>query len=229
MGIKRSEVIKKLIELRYERNNVILERGKFKVRGETIDILPPYQDSAYRFTFFDEDLEDIVEINPINNHKIRNIERISILPATHYLSVLDKEEIFSKIEKELKQRIKYFESKNMLLEAQRIKQRTEYDMEMIGEIGYCKGIENYSRYLSGKSAGEMPDTLIDYFPDDFLLFIDESHITVPQLGGMYNGDHSRKKTLIENGFRLPSAFDNRPLKKKNFFKNRSSCIRISYS
>lgn len=227
VGIKRSEVIKKLIELRYERNNVILERGKFKVRGETIDILPPYQDSAYRFTFFDEDLEDIVEINPINNHKIRNIERISILPATHYLSVLDKEEIFSKIEKELKQRIKYFESKNMLLEAQRIKQRTEYDMEMIGEIGYCKGIENYSRYLSGKSAGEMPDTLIDYFPDDFLLFIDESHITVPQLGGMYNGDHSRKKTLIENGFRLPSAFDNRPLKKEEFFSKIGQVVYVS--
>lgn len=227
VGIKRSELIKKLIELRYERNNILLERGKFKVRGETIDILPPYQDSAYRFTFFDEDLEDISEINPINSHKIRSIERISILPATHYLSLLDKEEMFNEIAEELKERIKYFESKNMLLEAQRIKQRTEYDMEMIGEIGYCKGIENYSRYLSGKSIGEMPDTLIDYFPDDFLLFIDESHITVPQLGGMYNGDHSRKKTLIENGFRLPSAFDNRPLKKEEFFSKIGQVVYVS--
>lgn len=227
VGMNRNTLISRLIDLRYERNNVILERGKFKVKGEVIDILPPYQDTAYRFTFFDEDLESIAEINPINYRRIRSIKRITILPATHYLSIIDKEEIFLEIEKELKAQIKDFEKKGLLLEAQRIKQRTEYDMEMIKEIGYCKGIENYSRYLSGKSEGQTPDTLLDYFPNDFVIFIDESHVTVPQLGGMYNGDHSRKKTLIENGFRLPSAFDNRPLKKEEFYTKATQIVYVS--
>ncbi|MBE2989502.1 excinuclease ABC subunit UvrB [Sneathia sp. DSM 16631] len=227
VGIKRSDFIKRLIDLRYERNNVVLERGKFKVKGEVIDVLPPYQETAYRFTFFDEDLESISEINAISCKKIKNVKRITIMPATHYLSVLDKEDIFNEIKDELKDRVNFFEKENKILEAQRIKQRTEYDMEMIKEIGYCKGIENYSRYLSGKKQGEAPDTLLEYFPKDFLLFIDESHITVPQIGGMYNGDHARKQVLIENGFRLPSAFDNRPLKKEEFFDRIGQVVYVS--
>lgn len=227
VGIKRSDFIKRLIDLRYERNNVVLERGKFKVKGEVIDVLPPYQETAYRFTFFDEDLESISEINAISCKKIKSVKRITIMPATHYLSVLDKEDIFNEIKDELKDRVNFFEKENKILEAQRIKQRTEYDMEMIKEIGYCKGIENYSRYLSGKKQGEAPDTLLEYFPKDFLLFIDESHITVPQIGGMYNGDHARKKVLIENGFRLPSAFDNRPLKKEEFFDRIGQVVYVS--
>lgn len=227
VGIKRSDFIKRLIDLRYERNNVVLERGKFKVKGEVIDVLPPYQETAYRFTFFDEDLESISEINAISCKKIKSVKRITIMPATHYLSVLDKEDIFNEINDELKDRVNFFEKENKVLEAQRIKQRTEYDMEMIKEIGYCKGIENYSRYLSGKRQGEAPDTLLEYFPKDFLLFIDESHITVPQIGGMYNGDHARKQVLIENGFRLPSAFDNRPLKKEEFFDRIGQVVYVS--
>lgn len=227
VGIKRSDFIKRLIDLRYERNNVVLERGKFKVKGEVIDVLPPYQETAYRFTFFDEDLESISEINAISCKKIKSVKRITIMPATHYLSVLDKEDIFNEIKDELKDRVNFFEKENKILEAQRIKQRTEYDMEMIKEIGYCKGIENYSRYLSGKNQGEAPDTLLEYFPKDFLLFIDESHITVPQIGGMYNGDHARKQVLIENGFRLPSAFDNRPLKKEEFFDRIGQVVYVS--
>lgn len=227
VGIKRSDFIKRLIDLRYERNNVVLERGKFKVKGEVIDVLPPYQETAYRFTFFDEDLESISEINAISCKKIKSVKRITIMPATHYLSVLDKEDIFNEIKDELKDRVNFFEKENKVLEAQRIKQRTEYDMEIIKEIGYCKGIENYSRYLSGKNQGEAPDTLLEYFPKDFLLFIDESHITVPQIGGMYNGDHARKQVLIENGFRLPSAFDNRPLKKEEFFDRIGQVVYVS--
>lgn len=227
VGIKRSDFIKRLIDLRYERNNVVLERGKFKVKGEVIDVLPPYQETAYRFTFFDEDLESISEINAISCKEIKSVKRITIMPATHYLSVLDKEDIFNEIKDELKDRVNFFEKENKILEAQRIKQRTEYDMEMIKEIGYCKGIENYSRYLSGKKQGEAPDTLLEYFPKDFLLFIDESHITVPQIGGMYNGDHARKNVLIENGFRLPSAFDNRPLKKEEFFDRIGQVVYVS--
>ena len=227
VGIKRSDFIKRLIDLRYERNNVVLERGKFKVKGEVIDVLPPYQETAYRFTFFDEDLESISEINAISCKKIKSVKRITIMPATHYLSVLDKEDIFNEIKDELKDRVNFFEKENKVLESQRIKQRTEYDMEMIKEIGYCKGIENYSRYLSGKKQGEAPDTLLEYFPKDFLLFIDESHITVPQIGGMYNGDHARKQVLIENGFRLPSAFDNRPLKKEEFFDRIGQVVYVS--
>lgn len=227
VGIKRSDFIKRLIDLRYERNNVVLERGKFKVKGEVIDVLPPYQETAYRFTFFDEDLESISEINALSCKKIKSVKRITIMPATHYLSVLDKEDIFNEIKDELKDRVNFFEKENKVLEAQRIKQRTEYDMEMIKEIGYCKGIENYSRYLSGKKQGEAPDTLLEYFPKDFLLFIDESHITVPQIGGMYNGDHARKQVLIENGFRLPSAFDNRPLKKEEFFDRIGQVVYVS--
>lgn len=227
VGISRKELIKRLIELRYNRNDMVLERASFRIKGDTIDLLPPYQDTAYRFIFFDEDLENIYEINPLTGKKVKDVKRLAIMPATHYLSTIDNNNMFEKIKDELKERVAFFENNNKLLEEQRIKQRTEYDMEMIKEIGYCKGIENYSRYLANKEQGEAPDTLIDYFPDDFVVFIDESHITVPQISGMYNGDHSRKRILIENGFRLPSAFDNRPLKIEEVFSKIKKVVYVS--
>lgn len=227
IGIDRKILINRLIDLRYERNDVVLERGKFRVKGDIIDVLPPYQETAYRFKYFDNDLEDIVEIHPLSYKKINKIKRITIMPATHYLSTTDKDVMFNSIKQELDERIKFFEKDNRILEAQRIKQRTEYDIEMIKEIGFCKGIENYSRYLTGKQKGEAPDTLLDYFPDDYIIFVDESHITLPQIQGMYNGDYARKKVLIDNGFRLESALDNRPLKREEFFKKATQLVYVS--
>ena len=208
-GFNRNELIRRLIELRYERNDIAFERGKFRVKGDIIDLHPAYLDTGYRFEFFGDDLDEISEINTLTGQKIKSIKRVTIMPATHYLSTEDSEQMFNNIKEELEDRIKFFENQNKLLEAQRIKQRTEYDLEMIKEIGYCKGVENYSRYLTGKSEGEAPDTLIDYFPDDLVVFLDESHISVPQINGMYKGDRARKESLVENGFRLPSAYDNR--------------------
>jgi len=217
-GIERKEVLKKLISLRYERNDIAFERGKFRVKGDTIDIYPVYQETGYRLEFWGDDLETISEINTLTGQAIRrDIDRIMIMPATHYLTKEEEiEQIITDIKSDLEVQVKNFESKHKLLEAQRIRQRTEYDIEMIREIGYCKGIENYSRYLSGKAEGETPHTLLEYFPDDFLVFIDESHIGASQIRGMYNGDRSRKQTLVDNGFRLPSALDNRPLKFEEF-------------
>ena len=189
-GIDRNELIKKLILLRYERNDIAFERGKFRVKGDIIDLHPSYLDTGYRFEFFGDDLESISEINTLTGQKIKTIKRVTIMPATHYLSTEDTEKIFSQIKKEMEERVHFFQKNGQLLEAQRIKQRTEYDLEMINEIGYCKGIENYSRYLTGKSEGEAPDTLIDYFPDDLVVFLDESHISVPQINGMYEFEHS---------------------------------------
>jgi excinuclease ABC subunit B len=228
-GMERKEVIEKLIELRYERNDIEFKRGIFRVKGDIIDIYPAYMETAYRFEFFGDDLENISEINPLTGQKIRReVERLSIMPASHYIAEEDKlDKICDEIAKEMEERVKYFESKNLLLEAQRISQRTKYDLEMIKEIGYCKGIENYSRYLAGKKAGETPYTLLDYFPKDYLVFIDESHIGVSQIGGMYNGDRSRKTTLVENGFRLPSALDNRPLRFDEFIKKAGQIIYVS--
>lgn len=228
-GIEPSQMKKKLIELRYERNDIEFQRGKFRVKGDVIDVYPSYMESAYRFEFWGDDLEEISEINPLTGQKLRkNIERLSIMPASHYIAEEDElEKICSEIEADMKKQVEYFEGKNLLLEAQRIQQRTKYDIEMIREIGYCKGIENYSRYLSGKSAGATPDTLLDYFPEDYLIFIDESHIGVSQIGGMYNGDRSRKTTLVENGFRLPSALDNRPLRFDEFLGKSNQLVYVS--
>ena len=226
-GIDRNELIKKLILLRYERNDIAFERGKFRVKGDIIDLHPSYLDTGYRFEFFGDDLESISEINTLTGQKIKTIKRVTIMPATHYLSTEDTEKIFSQIKKEMEERVHFFQKNGQLLEAQRIKQRTEYDLEMINEIGYCKGIENYSRYLTGKSEGEAPDTLIDYFPDDLVVFLDESHISVPQINGMYKGDRARKKSLIDNGFRLPSAYDNRPLKFEEFFGKIPQVVYVS--
>jgi len=226
-GFERNELIKRLISLRYERNDVAFERGKFRVKGDILDLHPSYQDTGYRFEFFGDDLESISEINTLTGQKIRNIKRITIMPATHYLANEDTKVMFEAIKKEMEERVHFFQKEGKLLEAQRIEQRTKYDLEMIEEIGYCKGVENYSRYLTGKSEGEAPDTLIDYFPEDLVVFLDESHISVPQINGMYKGDRARKKALIDNGFRLPSAYDNRPLKFEEFFEKVPQAVYIS--
>lgn len=226
-GIERDELIKRLISLRYERNDISFERSKFRVKGDILDLYPSYQDTAYRFEFFGDDLESIFEIHPLTGQKIREVKRLTIMPATHYLTTEDTQKMFLEIKREMEDRVHEFRAENKLVEAQRIEQRTKYDLEMIEEIGYCKGIENYSRYLTGKNAGEEPDTLIDYFPDDLVVFLDESHISVPQINGMYKGDRARKQSLIDNGFRLPSAFDNRPLKFEEFFAKVPQAVYIS--
>ena len=226
-GIERDELIKRLISLRYERNDISFERSKFRVKGDILDLYPSYQDTAYRFEFFGDDLESIFEIHPLTGQKIREVKRLTIMPATHYLTTEDTKNMLTEIRNEMEARVHEFRNKNKLVEAQRIEQRTKYDLEMIEEIGYCKGIENYSRYLTGKNAGEEPDTLIDYFPDDLVVFLDESHISVPQINGMYKGDRARKQSLIDNGFRLPSAFDNRPLKFEEFFAKIPQAVYIS--
>ena len=228
-GIPRKELIERLVAIRYERNDVAFERGKFRIKGDVIDVYPSYMETGYRFEFWDEDLESISEINTLTGQKIKsNIERITIYPATQYLTADgDVERIIAEIQKDKIAEVKAFEKKGKLLEAQRLKQRTDYDIEMIREIGYCKGIENYSRYLSGKAPGETPDTLLEYFPPDFVTYIDESHISVPQIRGMYNGDRARKETLVENGFRLKSALDNRPLRFEEFRKITGQTVFVS--
>jgi excinuclease ABC subunit B len=228
-GYNRKKLIEKLISLRYERNDTGFDRGKFRIKGDVIDIYPSYMESAYRLEYFGDDLENISEIDVLTGKKVRkNLERIVIYPATHYLTEEgDVARITDEIKNDMEKEVSEFELQGKLLEAQRLKQRTEYDLEMIGEIGYCKGIENYSRYLAGKQPGETPNTLLDYFPKDFLLFIDESHIGVPQIRGMYNGDRARKETLVENGFRLKAALDNRPLRFEEFREKAGQTVYVS--
>lgn len=228
-GYDRGELIEKLIALRYERNDIAFERGKFRIKGDVIDIYPSSHEVGYRLEFFGDDLEAISEINTITGQKIKkNVERIIIPPASHYLTEEDEvDRILGEIKNDMEIEVENFKKEGKLLEAQRLEQRTTYDMEMIKEIGYCKGIENYSRYLSGKKPGERPDTLIDYFPKDFLIFIDESHIGVSQIGGMYNGDRARKTNLVENGFRLKAALDNRPLRFEEFKSIANQIVYVS--
>ncbi|MBC2855837.1 excinuclease ABC subunit UvrB [Cetobacterium sp. 2A] len=228
-GYSRKKLIEKLISLRYERNDISFERSKFRIKGDVIDIYPSYMETGYRLEFWGDDLEEISEINTLTGQKVRkNIERIIIAPATHYVTEENElERIISEIKADLKIEVEDFEKKGKLLEAQRLKQRTEYDLEMIREVGYCKGIENYSRYLSGKNSGEIPSTLMEYFPKDFVIYIDESHISIPQIRGMYNGDKARKTALVENGFRLKSALDNRPLQFEEFRKNCNQTVFVS--
>lgn len=228
-GYDRTALIEKLISLRYERNDIAFERGKFRIKGDVIDIYPSSHEVGYRLEYFGDDLESISEINTITGQKIKkNLERIMIPPASHYLTEEDEvDRILDEIKKDMEIEVEAFKKEGKLLEAQRLEQRTTYDMEMIKEIGYCKGIENYSRYLTGKKPGERPDTLIDYFPKDFLIFIDESHIGVSQIGGMYNGDRARKTNLVENGFRLKAALDNRPLKFEEFKNIANQIVYVS--
>lgn len=228
-GYSRKKLISKLIELRYERNDIAFERGKFRIKGDVVDIYPSYMENGYRIEFWGDEIEEISEINTLTGQKIkRNLERVAISPATHYVTEEgEQERIIEEIRKDLKKEVKEFEEKGKLLEAQRLKQRTDYDLEMIREVGYCKGIENYSRYLTHKNPGDKPDTLMDYFPKDFIVYIDESHIGVPQIRGMYNGDRARKTALVENGFRLKSALDNRPLTFEEFRENCGQTIFVS--
>ena len=214
----RDELLKKLIEIQYERNDMDFHRGTFRVRGDVIEIFPAYDnDRALRVEFFGDEVEAISEIDPLRGTVLQKLSKCAIYPASHYVSTRETlERAVAQIRIDLAERIRYFRGKNMLLEEQRIEQRTFYDIEMMEEMGFCHGIENYSRYFDGRQPGEAPYTLIDYFPDDFLLFVDESHITIPQTGAMYRGDRSRKETLVNYGFRLPAALDNRPLNFQEF-------------
>ena len=229
MTKERDEVIKKLIEIRYERNDVAFERNKFRVRGDTLEIFPVYSnDSAIRVEFFGDEVDRISEINIVTGGVKRELAHVAIYPASHYVSTPEKmAKACREMIDEMEERVKYFESEDKLIEAQRIRQRTEYDVEMITELGYCNGIENYSRIISGREPGSAPFTLMDYFPDDFLLIVDESHVTLPQVRGMYAGDRARKETLVKYGFRLPSAFDNRPLNFDEFEEHINQVIYVS--
>ena len=217
---RRNALIRQLIESQYQRNDMELRPGLFRVRGETLEIIPAYEDKrGYRVTFFGDEVERITQFSPLTGEIFEEPQEISIFPAKHYLTEADKlKEAIGNIEKELEERIALFKSEGKLIEAQRIEQRTRYDLEMLREVGYCSGVENYSRHLDGRPAGTHPWTMIDFLPSDYLLVIDESHMSVPQIRGMYNGDRARKETLVEYGFRLPSAVDNRPLKFDEFEK-----------
>ncbi len=213
----REELIKNLISIKYERNDYEFTQGVFRVKGDTLEIFPAYQDNAVRVQFFGDDVEDIIEFHPVSGEILMTKDIAFISPATHFLAASEWiETALATIEEEMKDRVNYFKNQGKLLEAQRIESRTKYDMEMIAELGFCSGIENYSRHILGKKPGDTPNTLLDFFPEDFLVIIDESHISLPQIRGMYEGDKSRKQTLVDFGFRLPSALDNRPLKLDEF-------------
>lgn len=218
MQLDRNSLLKRLIEIQYERNDIDFHRGTFRVRGDTVEIFPAYEEKrALRIEFFGDEIDAICEIDPLRGRILDRLERTTVFPASHYVATrptLDR--AIREIQDELRERIVWFRGNDMLLEAQRIEQRTMFDIEMIEEMGYCQGIENYSRFLDGRRAGQPPATLFDYFPDNALLFIDESHVTVSQIGAMYRGDRSRKETLVRYGFRLPSALDNRPLTFEEF-------------
>ena len=215
----RDKILRHLVEIHYERNDFELSRGKFRVRGDTVEVAPAYGATAYRIEFFGDELDRIVEVDTTTGEVLAEHTSIDIYPAKHFITPQEKLEVaIQDIEKELEQQVKKFNAEGKLLEAQRIEQRTKYDLEMLREIGYCSGIENYSRPLAQRAPGSPPWTLLDYFPDDFMLFIDESHMTIPQIHGMYNGDRARKETLVDYGFRLPSALDNRPLQFEEFEK-----------
>ena len=227
--IERDELLKKLVAIRYERNDIAFERNMFRVRGDTVEIFPAYwKDSAIRVEFFGDEIDRISEINVVTGAPIRRLNTIPVWPATHYVTPKEKmDAAIQEIYKELEERVAYFEREGKLIEAQRIKQRTMYDVEMMQELGYCTGIENYSRVIEGRPAGSPPHTLLDYFPKDFVLFIDESHVTLPQVRAMYNGDRARKTSLVDYGFRLPCAFDNRPLKFEEFQKRLNQVVYVS--
>ena len=223
------ELLKKLIEIRYERNDIAFERNMFRVRGDTVEIFPAYSsDKAIRVEFFGDEIDRISEVNVVTGTVLRYLSHAAIYPASHY--VVSKERMAKAIDDiraECEERVKFFEDNGKLLEAQRISQRTNYDIEMMQELGYCTGIENYSRIISGRPVGSAPMTLLDYFPDDFLLFVDESHVTLPQVRAMYRGDRARKEALVDYGFRLPSAFDNRPLKFEEFQERVHQAVYVS--
>ena len=229
MEYERDRLLKKLVEIRYERNDIAFERNMFRVRGDTVEIFPVYsRDTAIRVEFFGDEVDRISEFSPVNGQTTRIVDHVAIYPASHYVTSREKlNAAIREIERELEEREAWFKKNDKLIEAQRIRQRTMYDIEMLQELGFCTGIENYSRILSGRAPGSAPTTLLDYFPKDFLMFIDESHVTLPQVRAMYNGDRARKESLVEYGFRLPSAFDNRPLKFPEFQDRINQVIYVS--
>jgi len=228
MEVNQREVLRDLASVQYSRNDLEMGRGRFRVRGDVLEVGPAYEDRIIRVEFFGDEIDAIRYIDPVTGEIISSLEAVNIYPARHFVTPEERLEIACEdIAFELKQRKLELETTGKLLEAQRIDQRTRYDLEMLREVGYCNGVENYSRHLAGRQAGEPPECLIDYFPKDWLLVIDESHVTVPQIRGMYNGDQARKKVLIEHGFRLPSAADNRPLKADEFWQKVNQCIFVS--
>ena len=223
-----SDAIKRLVDIQYERNEVNLIRGKFRVKGDTLEIFPSYEESIFRVEYWGDEIERILQMNPITGEVIDEMNELWIYPASHYVTSQDRmERALGGIEEELHEQLAEFEQKGKLLEAQRLRMRTAYDLEMMREVGFCSGIENYSRYLDGRKAGEPPYTLLDYFPDDYLTVIDESHVAIPQVHGQYAGDRSRKEVLVDHGFRLPSAMDNRPLTFEEWYGRTNQAILLS--
>ena len=226
--IDRDELIREFVKIQYQRNDIDFSRGNFRVKGDTIEIIPVYDEFATRVEFFGDDIEAIYSLHPLTGDVIKKLDSVGIFPASHYVaSPVQMGRAIEEIENELASRLREFESAGKLLEAQRIKMRTNFDLEMIRELGFCSGIENYSRHIDGRAPGEPPSCLLDYFPEDFLTVIDESHATVPQIGAMYEGDSSRKRTLVEHGFRLPSALDNRPLRWSEFQQRVGQTVYLS--
>src|SRR4051794_11424451 len=212
-------ILRQLVDMNYERNDMNLTRGKFRVRGDTIEIHPAYDEMAVRVELFGDEIEQITVVDPLTGERVQTLEELVVFPASHYVASEERmQKAIVRIEAELQERLAYFEREGKLLEAQRLRMRTQYDLEMMQEVGYCNGVENYSGPIDGRSHGEPPNTLLDYFPKDFLVVVDESHVAVPQLHGQYEGDRSRKEMLVEHGFRLPSAADNRPLRFEEFIE-----------
>jgi excinuclease ABC subunit B len=228
-ALRRDDLLKKLVDILYERNDYDFHRGTFRVRGDTVEIFPAYEDErAIRVEFFGDEIDSITEIDPLRGQTLERVAKTIVFPNSHYVSTQERiRKAIEGVRLELDERIQYFRAHDKLLEAQRIEQRTLYDCEMLSEMGFCHGVENYSRWLDGREAGQTPYTLIDYFPDDFLCFVDESHVGVPQIGGMFRGDRRRKETLVEYGFRLPSALDNRPLRFEEWEKKAPRVIFVS--
>ena len=223
----REALLERLLELGYTRNDLDLSPGRFRAKGEVLEVFPAYETEPIRVELFGDEVERILQVHPITGERLRELPGFVLFPATHYLSPEGLEEILKEIEKELWERVRYFEERGEVLYAQRLKERTLYDLEMLRVMGTCPGVENYARYFTGKAPGEPPYTLLDYFPEDFLVFLDESHVTVPQLMGMYRGDYARKKTLVDYGFRLPSALDNRPLRFEEFLERVPQVVFVS--
>ena len=228
MEVNQRELLRDLVTVQYSRNDIELERGRFRVKGDVLEIVPAYEDRVIRIEFFGDEIEALRYVDPVTGEILQSMNSVSIYPARHFVTPQERlEAACLNIRQELEERLVELETENKLLEAQRLEQRCRYDLELLQEVGYCNGVENYSRHLAGKNPGDPPECLVDYFPDDWLLVIDESHVTVPQLRGMYNGDRARKKTLIEHGFRLPSAADNRPLKADEFWQKVNQCVFVS--
>ncbi|RAV31477.1 excinuclease ABC subunit UvrB [Corynebacterium heidelbergense] len=226
--VDRDEFLRLLVDIQYSRNDIAFTRGTFRVKGDTVDVIPAYEELAVRVEFFGDEIDALYYIHPLTGEVIRQVEDLRIFPATHYVAGPERmEKAIEGIRAELEQRLAELENRGKLLEAQRLRMRTEYDLEMIQQVGFTSGIENYSRHIDGRPAGSAPATLIDYFPEDFLTIIDESHVTVPQIGGMFEGDMSRKRNLVEHGFRLPSALDNRPLTWEEFDDRKGQCVYMS--